>query len=52
MQWAVKYAVCLNIAGFPEDLPAEVVGEILAGGAAKVQEAGAGHRWWTYCDQS
>lgn len=33
--------VCLNIAGFPEDLPAEVVGEILAGGAAKVQEAGA-----------
>ena len=33
--------VCLNIAGFPEDLPAEVIGEILAGGAAKVQEADA-----------
>lgn len=33
--------VCLNIAGFPEDLPAEVIGEILAGGAAKVREAGA-----------
>lgn len=33
--------VCLNIAGFPEDLPAEVVAEILAGGAAKVQEADA-----------
>lgn len=33
--------VCLNIAGFPEDLPVEVVGEILAGGAAKVQEADA-----------
>ena len=33
--------VCLNIAGFPEDLPADVVAEILAGGAAKVQEADA-----------
>ena len=33
--------VCLNIAGFPEDLPAEVVAEILAGGASKVQEADA-----------
>ena len=33
--------VCLNIAGFPEDLPAEVISEILAGGAAKVQEADA-----------
>ena len=33
--------VCLNIAGFPEDLPAEIIGEILAGGAAKVQEADA-----------
>ncbi len=33
--------VCLNIAGFPEDLPAEVIAEILAGGAAKVQEADA-----------
>ena len=33
--------VCLNIAGFPEDLEPEVIGEILAGGAAKVQEADA-----------
>ncbi len=33
--------VCLNIAGFPEDLPAEIIGEIMAGGAAKVQEADA-----------
>ena len=33
--------VCLNIAGFPEDLPAEVIVEILAGGAAKVWEADA-----------
>ena len=33
--------VCLNIAGFPEDLPAEVIVEILAGGAAKVREADA-----------
>ena len=33
--------VCLNIAGFPEDLPAEIIAEILAGGADKVQEAGA-----------
>ena len=36
-----EVSVCLNIAGFPEDLPVEVVGEILAGGAAKVQEADA-----------
>lgn len=33
--------VCLNIAGFPEDLPAEIIVEILAGGAAKVREADA-----------
>ncbi len=32
---------CLNIAGFPEDLPAESVAQIFAGGAAKVREAGA-----------
>lgn len=32
---------CLNIAGFPEDLPAEVITQIMAGGAAKVKEAGA-----------
>ncbi len=33
--------VCLNIAGFPEDLAAGVIAEVLAGGAAKVQEAEA-----------
>ena len=33
--------VCLNIAGFPEDLPSAIIAEILAGGAAKVQEADA-----------
>lgn len=32
---------CLNIAGFPEDLAPETIGQILAGGAAKVREAGA-----------
>ncbi len=32
---------CLNIAGFPDDLPAEDVAQIFAGGAAKVREAGA-----------
>ncbi len=32
---------CLNIAGFPDDLPAESVAQIFAGGAAKVREAGA-----------
>ncbi len=31
---------CLNIAGFPEDLDAETVSKIFAGGAAKVREAG------------
>jgi selenide,water dikinase len=31
----------LNIAAFPEDLPAEVVAEIFRGGAEKVREAGA-----------
>lgn len=31
----------LNIAALPDDLPAEVVGEILRGGADKVAEAGA-----------
>lgn len=33
--------VCLNIAGFPEDLEPGVIAEVLAGGAAKVQEAEA-----------
>jgi selenide, water dikinase len=32
---------CLNIAGFPENLPTEIVVQIFAGGAAKVREAGA-----------
>lgn len=32
---------CLNIAGFPEDTPTEVIAQVLAGGAAKVREAGA-----------
>lgn len=32
---------CLNIAGFPTDLPAESVAQVFAGGAAKVREAGA-----------
>ena len=30
----------LNVAGFPEDLPTEMVAQILAGGADKVREAG------------
>lgn len=33
--------VCLNIAGFPEELHTETIGEIFAGGATKVREAGA-----------
>ncbi len=32
---------CLNIAGFPEDLGYDLIAQILAGGAAKVREAGA-----------
>lgn len=32
--------LALNVAGFPEDLPGEVVGAIFAGGADKVREAG------------
>jgi selenide,water dikinase len=31
----------INLAAFPEDLPAEVMSEILRGGAEKVREAGA-----------
>jgi selenide,water dikinase len=34
-------AFALNLAAFPEDLPAEVISEILRGGAEKVREAGA-----------
>jgi selenide,water dikinase len=33
--------LALNICGFPTDLPSEMVGEILRGGAEKVAEAGA-----------
>ena len=44
--------VCLNIAGFPEDLPTEVIAEILAGGAAKVQEGRCCDRRRTHGDQS
>lgn len=32
---------CLNIAGFPETLDPQTIAQILAGGAAKVREAGA-----------
>ncbi len=32
--------VALNICGFPEDLPREIIGKILEGGADKVREAG------------
>lgn len=35
-----EVVICLNIAGFPEALDSEVVGQIFAGGAAKVREAG------------
>ena len=33
--------IALNIVGFPNCLPIEILGEILAGGAEKVKEAGA-----------
>lgn len=32
---------CLNIAGFPESVGLDAIGQIFAGGAAKVREAGA-----------
>jgi selenide,water dikinase len=32
--------LALNVAAFPDDLPSEILAEILAGGAAKVAEAG------------
>jgi selenide,water dikinase len=35
-----EVALALNVCGFPPDLPAEVVGEILRGGAEKIIEAG------------
>lgn len=36
-----EVVLCLNIAGFPEDLDVAVIAQILAGGAAKVREADA-----------
>lgn len=33
--------LCLNIVGFPKNLPMEILSEILRGGADKVKEAGA-----------
>src|SRR6266508_5970067 len=40
--WAMggDVAFALNIAGFPEDMPAAVIAEIFRGGAEKVAEAG------------
>lgn len=36
-----EVVICLNVAGFPEDLGNETIARILAGGASKVREAGA-----------
>jgi selenide,water dikinase len=36
-----EVVLALNICGFPPDLPAEIIAEILRGGAEKVAEAGA-----------
>ncbi len=36
-----EVTVCMNICGFPPDLPQAIVAEILRGGAEKVAEAGA-----------
>src|SRR5215207_2600836 len=40
--WAMggEVAFALNIAGFPEDVPASVIAEVFRGGAEKVAEAG------------
>ena len=35
-----KPIIALNIVGFPVDLPHDILGEILSGGASKAQEAG------------
>ena len=35
-----EVVLCLNIAGFPEDLPPEMISDIFRGGADKVLEAG------------
>jgi selenide,water dikinase len=36
-----EVVTCLNIAGFPETMDPQVIGQIFSGGAAKVREAGA-----------
>ena len=41
MLWAGEPRLALNIVAYPNCLGSEVLGEILAGGAAKVKEAGA-----------
>jgi selenide,water dikinase len=35
-----EVVLCLNIAGFPEDLPPEMIADVFRGGADKVAEAG------------
>jgi selenide,water dikinase len=35
-----EVALCLNVAGFPEDMSPDVIGAVLMGGADKVNEAG------------
>jgi selenide,water dikinase len=35
-----EVALCLNVAGFPEDMSTDVIGAVLMGGADKVNEAG------------
>ena len=39
-QWADGPCLALNIVGFPVDLPKEILGRVLQGGAAKAEEAG------------
>lgn len=36
-----EVVTCLNLAGFPEEMDPQVIGQIFSGGAAKVREAGA-----------
>ncbi len=40
-QWEESRKVALNIVGFPNCLDPQILGDILAGGADKVKEAGA-----------
>ena len=40
MPWAGKPFLALNVAALPPDLPPEMLGEILRGGAEKAREAG------------